>query len=99
VLAPYVKQMRPPDLERMSFEQDPYEREDEEIRKAFAVKDAEISRLRRILCKLTGYIEDGTLVRDTSRDHETSWAMRMLPFVRDLSEAKEAAQVEMEATK
>jgi hypothetical protein len=33
----------------MSFEQDPYEREEEEIRKAFAEKDAEIERLRDAL--------------------------------------------------
>ena len=31
----------------MSFEQDPYEREDEEIRKAFAAKDAEIECLKQ----------------------------------------------------
>jgi predicted RNase H-like nuclease (RuvC/YqgF family) len=30
----------------MSFEQDPYEREDEEIRRAFAEKDEEIARLK-----------------------------------------------------
>jgi hypothetical protein len=76
----------------MSFEQDPYDREDEEIRKAFAAKDAEIARLKGMVRKLLGYIDNGTLVRDTSRDHETSWFLRMLPLVRDISEAKEASK-------
>lgn len=43
----------------MSYDQHPWEREDEEIRKAFAEKDAEIKRLKSEVGRLQNRIRRG----------------------------------------
>lgn len=35
-------------------------------------------------------MDDGLLVRDVSRDHQESWALRQLPLVRTLQQAQDA---------
>jgi len=35
-------------------------------------------------------LENGTLVRDTSKDYESGWAMKQIPIVRSLSALDEA---------
>ena len=57
----------------------------------------EIERLRAInedlleACKLLfSYIEDGTLIRDTSKDESGNWSLWMMRFVRDLGEIRAA---------
>jgi len=47
-----------------------------------------IEQLEAALRKLLGFLEDGTLCRDISRDHEPGWAMRQLPLVQTLTEVK-----------
>jgi len=42
-----------------------------------------------VLRELFALIEDGTLVRDISRDAEPGWAMRQLPLVQALARAKQ----------
>ena len=46
--------------------------------------------LREALCGLFAMIENGTLVRDTSRDNEPGWAMKQLPLVAALKAAEAA---------
>ena len=56
-----------------------------------AAKDAEIERLRDALQQVRDLLDDGTLVRDTSRDHETMYflkqGMRIGKMVSSLREA------------
>jgi hypothetical protein len=33
---------------------------------------------------MLGYIESGFLIRNTKNDHQTDWALKALPFVKDL---------------
>ena len=40
--------------------------------------------------KFLGYMEAGTLIRDTSKDREPGWALRMMGFVIDLKNLQEA---------
>jgi hypothetical protein len=40
------------------------------------------------LVKVYMLVEEGTLVRDTSHDHEAGWALRQIPLVQTLAEAK-----------
>lgn len=44
---------------------------------------------RAALSDLFGLVEDGTLCRDTSRDSEPGWAIKMLPVVAKLKAAQE----------
>ena len=51
---------------------------------------AERDELLRCLKMMLRRIEDGTLVRDITRDAAPDWAMRMGEFVLELSEAQAA---------
>ena len=52
--------------------------------------EGENERLREALAGLYGLVESGDLVRDISKDHETDWALKQLPFVAKLSAAQKA---------
>lgn len=56
---------------------------------AFRIR-AEHDCLARALRTLFALVEDGTLVRDTSRDHEPGWALRQVPLVQALARARAA---------
>lgn len=55
-------------------------------------KDAEIERLRSILRRILKHIEDGTLVRDLSKDAEAGWMLPMMRLVVDLKDATEVVR-------
>ena len=59
---------------------------------ANAIRDALNSNaeLLEALGKLMGYIDDGTLVRDISKDAHGDWAIRMMRFLADLTQARAA---------
>lgn len=46
----------------MSYEEDPYEREDREIREAFAKKDKEIARLKKLCVAAADALESIPIV-------------------------------------
>lgn len=48
---------------------------------------AEAPELLRVLLQVMKLIEDGVLVRDTSRDGESGWALAQLPLVTTLRDA------------
>ncbi len=56
---------------------------------------AQVERLRKVAANLFGYIEDGTLVRDITKDGESDWALKMMRFTADL----QAAQTVLAETK
>lgn len=45
---------------------------------------------KALLKKLIDYIEDGTLVRNTYGDGQPDWAIKLVPFVKDLADAHRA---------
>lgn len=45
-------------------------------------------RLREALGDVLAMIDEGWLGRDTSRDHEPDWAVRQMPYVQRLADAK-----------
>jgi succinate dehydrogenase/fumarate reductase flavoprotein subunit len=47
-----------------------------------------IEEQREVLAALIKLIEDGTLVRDISRDAEDGWAFRQVPLVKAVSDAR-----------
>ena len=49
-----------------------------------------VKALREAGQKIFDYIEDGTLVRDISRDHEHSWVLRAGMLVKALKELQDA---------
>ena len=51
---------------------------------------AEVDRLRAALRGLMMMIENGYLVRDTSKDGEPDYVVRMIPLVKVLAEAEAA---------
>ena len=48
----------------------------------------ERDRLAHALRTLLAFVEDGTLVRNTSQDHAPDWALRQIPLVRVLADAR-----------
>jgi hypothetical protein len=57
----------------MSFEESEWEREDREIHEAFRAKDAEIARLKALLCRAAEALDNGDLeilqeMREASRE-------------------------------
>ena len=50
----------------------------------------ENAKLKTALKDLFKMIDDGELVRNTTRDHEPDWARRQMNFVMSLKFAKEA---------
>lgn len=48
----------------------------------------EIARMKAALRGVLDLIDKGVLVRDTSRDHEPEWAMRMVPLLMAIQSAK-----------
>lgn len=44
--------------------------------------------VKESLSNILSHIESGYLVRDTSKDHQPNWALKQLPFLFDLKEAK-----------
>jgi hypothetical protein len=57
-----------------------------------AEKEEEIARLKSIIRHLLKHIEDGTLVRDISKDGDAGWALSMMRLVVDLKNATEAVE-------
>jgi hypothetical protein len=57
-----------------------------------AEKDAEIERLKSIIRRILKHVQDGTLVRDISKDVEAGWVLPMMRLVVDLKDATEAAK-------
>ena len=51
---------------------------------------AERDRLYDALEKIWGFIDDGTLVRNTAADRDPGWAMKQLPLVAALHCAQKA---------
>lgn len=49
-----------------------------------------VAQLQAALAALFGRVEDGTLVRDVSRDTEPGWSLRAATFVMELQRAHEA---------
>jgi hypothetical protein len=41
-----------------------------------------------VLSRLLDYMDAGILIRDTSHDHESGWAMKQLPFVMTIAAAR-----------
>jgi hypothetical protein len=58
-------------------------KEIEKLKESIRIKDEALS-------KLISRMDDGTLVRDVSRDHEENWHLRMIELVKDLAFVKEA---------
>lgn len=44
--------------------------------------------MKKALEKFMSWLDDGVLVRDITKDHQSDWAMRMMHFVNDLNKAK-----------
>jgi hypothetical protein len=57
---------------------------------ATAAAEAERDQLREALRRLFALVEDGTLVRDISKDSEPGFAIRQIPFVMALRNAQAA---------
>ena len=55
-------------------------------------KDAEIERLKNIIQRILKHVQDGTLVRDISKDSEVGWVLPMMRLVVDLKDATEAVK-------
>jgi hypothetical protein len=55
-------------------------------------KDDEIYRLKSIIRRILKHIENGTLVRDISKDAEVGWVLPMMRLVVDLKDATEAVK-------
>lgn len=60
-------------------------------------QEAKIERLEAVNAELLealkgifGLVESGDLVRDISKDHESDWALRQLPFIAKLKAAEQA---------
>jgi len=62
----------------------------DDLRDALAALTAERDALRDALARVFLLVEDGTLVRDTSRDHEPDFSIRQIPFVMALRNAQDA---------
>ena len=62
------------DLDTLSAERDQLARD----------KDKVVEALKALF----GHVEDGTLVRDVSKDGESGWHLKMTRFVKDLADAR-----------
>jgi hypothetical protein len=62
------------------------------IKEMLEDKDAEIERLKAVIRRILKHIEDGTLVRDISKDAEAGWMLPMMRLVVDLKDATEAVR-------
>ena len=74
------------------------ERIAEDALRAREALTAERDALRAALRGLMRLLEDGTLVRDISHDHEPGWAMRQLPLTQALAAAHAALRPHPEET-
>jgi len=61
-----------------------------EVRKQRDRLQAEKAELLKACNLLFGYIEDGTLVRDITKDGDSDWSLRMMRFVSDLGKIQAA---------
>lgn len=64
---------------------DPEKERQAELEQAKKQRDRAVAALRGVMVR----IEDGTLCRDISRDHEATWPLRMMELVQNLKEAQE----------
>jgi len=60
------------------------------LRDAALKLEADCDALVKALQAIMGYIDNGTLVRDISKDGDRDWAGRMMKFVLDLRDAAQA---------